>query len=122
MVRCYKAYKLAVFEILGDFFVLPYIACPCYPYIRVYRLYDYNRARCIMKTSVAHTVLVNVQFQEIRPDSSLQIGFIGTRPIGFIGTRLNPRTAVSCARAPSDRKNPPGTDTINCMQQPATET
>ena len=36
-----KAYKLAVFEILGDFFVLPYIACACYPYIRVYRLYDY---------------------------------------------------------------------------------
>ena len=36
-----KAYKLAVFEILGDFFVLPYIARPCYPYIRVYRLYDY---------------------------------------------------------------------------------
>ena len=35
-----KAYKLAVFEILGDFFVLPYIACPRYPYIRVYRLYD----------------------------------------------------------------------------------
>jgi len=35
-----KAYKLAVFEIWGDFFVLPYIACPCYPYIRVYRLYD----------------------------------------------------------------------------------
>ena len=28
-----KAYKLAVFEILGDFFVLPYIACPRYPYI-----------------------------------------------------------------------------------------
>ena len=27
-----KAYKLAVFEILGDFFVLPYIACPRYPY------------------------------------------------------------------------------------------
>ena len=35
-----KAYKLAVFEILGDFSVLPYIACPRYPYIRVYRLYD----------------------------------------------------------------------------------
>jgi len=35
-----KAYKLAVFEILVDFFVLPYIACPRYPYIRVYRLYD----------------------------------------------------------------------------------
>ena len=25
-----KTYKLAVFEILGDFFVLPYIACPHY--------------------------------------------------------------------------------------------
>jgi len=31
------------------------------------------------KTSVAHTVLVNVQLQEIHPDSFLQIGFIGTR-------------------------------------------
>jgi len=36
-----KAYKLAVFEIFGDSFVLPYIACSRYPYIRVYRLYDY---------------------------------------------------------------------------------
>ena len=35
-----KAYKLTVFDILRDFFVLPYIACPRYPYIRVYRLYD----------------------------------------------------------------------------------
>ena len=35
-----KAYKLVVFEILGDFFVLPYTACLRYPYIRVYRLYD----------------------------------------------------------------------------------
>ena len=35
-----KAYKLTVFEILRDFNVLSYIACPRYPYIRVYRLYD----------------------------------------------------------------------------------
>ena len=35
-----KAYKLTVFDILRDFFVLSYIACPRYPYIRVYRLYD----------------------------------------------------------------------------------
>ena len=35
-----NAYKLTVFEIWGDIFVLSYIACPCYPYIRVYRLYD----------------------------------------------------------------------------------
>ena len=28
-----KAYKFTVFEILRDFFVLSYIACPCYPYI-----------------------------------------------------------------------------------------
>jgi len=27
-----SAYKLAVFEILRDFFVLAYITCPCYPY------------------------------------------------------------------------------------------
>ena len=45
-----KTYKLAVFEILGDFFVLPYIACPRYPYIRVYRLYD------ITNSVVAHSV------------------------------------------------------------------
>jgi len=38
MVHCYKV-KLAVFEILTDFIVLPYIACPRHPYIRVYRLY-----------------------------------------------------------------------------------
>jgi len=37
-----KAYKLTVFDILRDFFVLPYIACPRYPYIKVYRLYDYT--------------------------------------------------------------------------------
>jgi len=35
-----KAYKFAVFEIWRDFNVLSYIACPRYPYIRVYRLYD----------------------------------------------------------------------------------
>ena len=36
-----NAYKFTVFETGGDIFVLSYIACPCYPYIRVYRLYDY---------------------------------------------------------------------------------
>ena len=35
-----NAYKFTFFEIWGDIFVLSYIACPCYPYIRVYRLYD----------------------------------------------------------------------------------
>ena len=35
-----KAYKFTVFEIWRDFNVLPYIACPRYPYIRVYQLYD----------------------------------------------------------------------------------
>ena len=34
------AYKFTVFEIWEDFNVLSYIACPRYPYIRVYRLYD----------------------------------------------------------------------------------
>jgi len=34
-----KAYKLTVFDILR-FVVLPYIACPHYPNIRVYQLYD----------------------------------------------------------------------------------
>ena len=35
-----KAFKFTVFEIWRDFNVLSYIACPRYPYIRVYRLYD----------------------------------------------------------------------------------
>jgi len=35
-----NAYQFTVFEIWRDFFVLSYIACPRYPYIRVYRLYD----------------------------------------------------------------------------------
>ena len=36
-----KAYKLTDFEILRDFFCIVIIyACPRYPYIRVYRLYD----------------------------------------------------------------------------------
>ena len=35
-----NAYKLTVFEIWRDLNVLSYIACPRYPYIRVYRLYD----------------------------------------------------------------------------------
>jgi len=35
-----KAYKFIVFEIWRDFNVLSYIACPRYPYIRVYRRYD----------------------------------------------------------------------------------
>ena len=30
-----KAYKLAVFEIFRDFFVLPYIAFLCYPYVHI---------------------------------------------------------------------------------------
>ena len=37
-VWCYKSlamYKLAVFEILRDFFVLSYIGCPHYPYIHI---------------------------------------------------------------------------------------
>ena len=36
-----KAYKFTVFEIWRDFNVLSYtVVCLCYPYIRVYRLYD----------------------------------------------------------------------------------
>jgi len=42
-----KAYKLTVFEILRDFNVLSYIACPRYPYIIVYRLYDNSLARAV---------------------------------------------------------------------------
>jgi len=39
-----KAYKFTVFEIWRDINVLSYIACPRYPYIRVYRLYDILKA------------------------------------------------------------------------------
>ena len=35
-----KVYKLTAFEIWRDFNVQSYIACPRYPYIRVYCLYD----------------------------------------------------------------------------------
>ena len=35
-----NAYQFTVFEIWRDSLVLSYIACPRYPYIRVYRLYD----------------------------------------------------------------------------------
>jgi len=31
-----KTYKITIFEIRRDFNVLSYIACPHYPYIRVY--------------------------------------------------------------------------------------
>ena len=40
-----NAYKLTVFEIWRDLNVLSYIACPRYPYIRVYRLYDRLKPR-----------------------------------------------------------------------------
>ena len=40
-----KAYKFTVFEIWRDFNVLSYIACPRYPYIRVYRLYDTKKSQ-----------------------------------------------------------------------------
>ena len=36
-----KAYKLIVFRDFERYFVLSYIAYLRYPYIRVYRLYDY---------------------------------------------------------------------------------
>ena len=36
----FKGLQASRFWDLGRFFVLPYIACPRYPYIRVYRLYD----------------------------------------------------------------------------------
>ena len=47
-----KAYKFTVFEIWGDILVLPYIACPCYPYIRVYRLSDNQPFRYCLSTGV----------------------------------------------------------------------
>ena len=45
-----KAYKFTVLEIWRDFNVFSYIACPRYPYIRVYRLYDV----CMRETFSVH--------------------------------------------------------------------
>ena len=49
-----NTYQFTVFEIWRDFdfFVLSHIACPCYPYIRVYRLYDIDWFRPITCCSV----------------------------------------------------------------------
>ena len=49
-----KAYMFTIFEFWRDFNVLSYIACPCYPYIRVYRLYD-NTYICWY---IRHTLIV----------------------------------------------------------------
>jgi len=35
-----KAYKFTVFEILRDFLYCHILCCLCYPYCRVYQLYD----------------------------------------------------------------------------------
>ena len=43
-----KAYKFTIFEIWRDFNVLSFIACPRYPYIRVYRLYDITLERLVL--------------------------------------------------------------------------
>jgi len=51
-----KAYKFAVFEIWRDFNVLSYIACPRYPYIRVYRLYDSDFKKFIQSLFVEDTL------------------------------------------------------------------
>ena len=51
-----NAYKLTFFEIWRDFNVLSYIACPCYPYIRVYRLYEMDKVCSNSCTSVADNI------------------------------------------------------------------
>ena len=62
-----KAYKLTVFDILRDFFVLPYIACPRYPYIIVYRLYDRDLPQSFQEPgsieNTTHTLLLQSQAQ-----------------------------------------------------------
>jgi len=55
-----NAYEFAVFEIWGDIFVLSYIACPRYPYIRVYRLDDMSRKLLLHSDLVEH-IEVNEQ-------------------------------------------------------------
>ena len=57
-----KAYKFTVFEILRDFNVLSYIACPRYPYIRVYRLYDTNITIYLVMNLLLITVLLTLMF------------------------------------------------------------
>ena len=53
-----NAYKFTVFEIWRDIFasVLSYIACPCYPYIRVYRLYDTHEYNIFCLVGVCSTL------------------------------------------------------------------
>ena len=52
-----KAYKFTVFEIWRDFNVLSYIACPRYPYITVYRLYD-NWLQLLAPIIIAHLLQI----------------------------------------------------------------
>ena len=62
-----KAYKLAVLEILRNLFVLAYIACPRYPYIRVYRLYDSaRRSRAIFVSRPRPSVIFHVVHERKR--------------------------------------------------------
>jgi len=49
-----KAYKFTVFEIWRDFNVLSYIACPRYPYIRVYQLHDTKQMHTNIKLIVMY--------------------------------------------------------------------
>ena len=54
--------KFTVFEIWRDFNVLSYIACPRYPYIRVYRLYDTNITIYLVMNLLLITVLLTLMF------------------------------------------------------------
>ena len=62
-----NAYKFTVFEIWGDIFVLSYIACPRYPYIGVYRLYDRDLPQSFQvpgsNDNTTHTLLLQSQAQ-----------------------------------------------------------
>ena len=61
-----KAYKLTVFDISRNFFVLSYIACPRYLYIRVYRLYDMCVRTYHMRNNyVTYTVAMRPNFSRL---------------------------------------------------------
>jgi len=54
----FQVYKFTVLEIWRDFNVLSYRACPRYPYIRVYQLYDMLMILCCFAEKEANELQV----------------------------------------------------------------
>jgi len=100
-----KAYKLTVFEILRDFFVLSYIACLCYPYIRVYRLYDIT---FLVKSGLAYgtikTYLSAVRYLHVANDlveptavpmPKMKMAASGIRKVQATSSHQKPRLPIT---------------------------